>query len=190
MAAKIRVLPATPERWPDLAALFGPRGACGGCWCMYWRRTAADFNRRKGRANRASLRSLVTSGRLPGLVAYTDRTAVGWCSVGPRDAFPRLEQARALRRIDAEPVWSVVCFYVSQSHRRQGISVALLEGAAAFARRQGARILEGYPVEPRGSDYADAFAWTGTAGAFRAAGFVEARRASPTRPIMRRYLGV
>ena len=124
---------------------------------MYWRRTAADFNRRKGRANRASLRGLVTSGRLPGLLAYIDRTPAGWCSVGPRDAFPRLEQARVLRRIDAEPVWSVVCFYVSQSHRRQGISVALLEGAAAFARRHGARILEGYPVEPRGSDYADAF---------------------------------
>ena len=24
--------PLTPDRWPDLEALFGPRGAVGGCW--------------------------------------------------------------------------------------------------------------------------------------------------------------
>ena len=23
----------TPDRWGDLEALFGERGACGGCWC-------------------------------------------------------------------------------------------------------------------------------------------------------------
>jgi GNAT superfamily N-acetyltransferase len=155
---------------------------------MYWRRTAADFNRQKGRANRAALRRLVRSGRVPGLLAYMDSTPVGWCSVAPRDAYPRLEQARVLRRIDAEPVWSVVCFYVARAHRRQGISVALLQGAALFARRRGARILEGYPVDPHERDYADAFVWTGTAATFRAAGFTEARRVSPTRPIMRRCL--
>jgi GNAT superfamily N-acetyltransferase len=155
---------------------------------MYWRRRAADFNRKKGPANRASLRGLVKSGSLPGLLAYADGTPVGWCSVAPRDAFPRLEQARVLQRIDLEPVWSVVCFYVAPALRRRRISVALLEAATVFAGRRGARILEGYPVDPSRRDYADAFAWTGTAAAFRAAGFVEARRASPTRPIMRRYL--
>jgi len=156
---------------------------------MYWRRPAGEFTRAKGRANRASLRGLVASGRVPGLLAYLGGTAVGWCSVAPRDAFPRLERARVLPRIDAEQVWSVVCFYVARPHRRQGISVALLEGAASFAQRQGARILEGYPVDPGGADYADAFAWTGTVAAFRAAGFSEARRVSPIRPIMRRQLG-
>ncbi len=25
------VHPVTPDRWPDLERLFGPRGACGGC---------------------------------------------------------------------------------------------------------------------------------------------------------------
>jgi GNAT superfamily N-acetyltransferase len=188
MASKIAVWPVTRERWTDLAALFGPRGACAGCWCMYWRRAAPDFLRGRGQANRASLRRLVTSGRIPGLLAYLDRMPVGWCSVAPRDSFPRLERARVLPRIDAEPVWSVVCFYVARGYRRRGVSVALLEGAASFARRQGARILEGYPVDPRESDYADAFAWTGTAAAFREAGFTEARRVSPIRPIMRRLL--
>ncbi len=38
-AEKIRIAPLTGENWPDLEALFGPRGAVGGCWCMYWRQT-------------------------------------------------------------------------------------------------------------------------------------------------------
>jgi len=27
----------TPRLWPALAELFGANGACGGCWCMWWR---------------------------------------------------------------------------------------------------------------------------------------------------------
>jgi hypothetical protein len=26
-----------PELWPQLEALFGKNGACGGCWCWWWR---------------------------------------------------------------------------------------------------------------------------------------------------------
>jgi len=188
MPPNIRIAPVTPARWDDLVALFGPRGACGGCWCMHWRRPAAEFTRGKGRGNRAALRRLVASGAVPGVLAYADGVPVGWCSVAPRDAYPRLERARVLRRVDAEPVWSVVCFFIARAHRRHGLSVALLEGAAAFARRRGARILEGYPVEPQASPMPDVFAWTGTAAAFRAAGFLEVARRSATRPIMRRVL--
>ena len=53
----------------------------------------------------------------------------------------------------------------------------------------GARIVEGYPVEPRRGSMPDAFAWTGTASAFRRAGFVEVLRRSATRPIMRFVVG-
>jgi len=35
--------PLTPERWTDLAKLFGERGGCGGCWCMYWEGSAHGF---------------------------------------------------------------------------------------------------------------------------------------------------
>ncbi len=189
MLPKIRISPVTPDRWHHLVALFGSRGACGGCWCMYWRRPAAEFTRGKRRGNREALRSLVAAGAVPGVLAYADGVPVGWCSVAPRDAYPRLERARVLRRVDAEPVWSVVCFFIARAHRRQYLSVALLEGAAAFARRRGARILEGYPVEPHAPPIPDAFAWIGTAAAFRAAGFLEVARRSATRPIMRRVLG-
>ena len=42
------ILPARPDDWDDLARLFGARGACGGCWCMWWRLARADFVRGKG----------------------------------------------------------------------------------------------------------------------------------------------
>ena len=187
-AFDLQLEPVTPQRWGDVVALFGARGACGGCWCMYWRRASADYDQGKGRGNRDALRRLVAASKTPGLLAYGRGQPVGWCAVAPREAYPRLERARVLKRIDDRPVWSVVCLFVAKPHRRNGVSVALLEAAAEFATARGARILEGYPVEPRHGPLPDPFAWTGTASAFRAAGFGEAARGSPTRPIMRLML--
>jgi GNAT superfamily N-acetyltransferase len=90
--------------------------------------------------------------------------------------------------VDDRPVWSVVCFFVARPHRRRGLTVRLLREACRYARARGASLLEGYPVEPVSGKTPDAFAWTGLASAFRAAGFVEVERRSPTRPIMRRHL--
>jgi GNAT superfamily N-acetyltransferase len=154
---------------------------------MHWRLNRSEFERQKGAANRAAMRALVANGRRsPGVLAYLGGEPVGWCAVAPREEYVRLERARVLRRIDAAPVWSIVCIFVAAEHRRRGISAALIEGAARFAGGQGATIVEGYPVEAEGRDIPPVFAWTGTAAAFRTAGFREAGRRAPTRPIMRR----
>lgn len=182
----LRVLPASPERWQELEELFGERGACGGCWCMYWRLPRAEFERGKGAPNRAGLRALVASGDPPGLIAYLAGRPVGWCSVGPRDAFPRLERSRILRPVDDAPVWSVVCLFVARPFRGRGVSVALLRAAAEHAASHGAGMVEGYPVDPRRGRVPDAFAWTGIEAGFRRAGFREVARRSEGRPIMRR----
>lgn len=181
----VDVVPATPDRWEDLEGLFGPRGACAGCWCQYWRVQAGEFEAGKGEANREALRRQVRGGETPGLLAYLGGEGAGWCAVGPRERYPRLARSRILRPVDAEPVWSVVCLFVARSHRRKGVSVALLRGATEWAAARGARVVEGYPVEPREGRMPDAFAWTGTAAAFRKAGFREVARRSETRPIMR-----
>lgn len=179
------VAPLTPDRWKDLETLFGERGACGGCWCMWWRLKRSEFEAGKGAANRRAFRSIVTSGREPGLLAYLDGEPVGWCAVEPRERYPALERSRVLAPVDEEPVWSVTCLFVARPHRRSGVSVALLRGSVAHARARGARLVEGYPVEPREDRAPDAFVWTGTLAAFRSAGFEEVLRRSPTRPIVR-----
>jgi GNAT superfamily N-acetyltransferase len=177
--------PLTPDRWPDLVRLFGTRGACAGCWCMWPRLRGGEFSRGQGDGNRRALHRIVKAGDPPGLLAYAGGEPVGWCALGPREAYGRIENSRTLARVDDRPVWSVVCFFITRSHRKRGLTVRLLREAIRYARGRGARVLEGYPVEPRQGKTADVFAWTGLAASFRRAGFVEVARRSPTRPIMR-----
>src|ERR1051325_9862983 len=168
---RIKCVPLTPERWADLETLFGPRGACGGCWCMLWRLSRADFERDKGANNRAAMRALVDAGAMPGILAYLDGEPVGWCAVAPRSDYPALERSRVLKRLDDAPVWSVSCLFVRKDCRRQGISVKLLRAAIDFVRECGGQIVEGYPVEPKKGEMPAAFAWTGLASAFLHADF-------------------
>lgn len=177
--------PLTAERWPDLEQLFGPRGACGGCWCMVWRLPRAIFDQQKGEGNRAALQALVAAGESPGILAYLGEAAVGWCAIAPREVYPALARSRVLRPLDAQPVWSVTCFFVARQVRGQGVSVQLLQAAVAFAAARGATLVEGYPMVPQNETMPAAFAWTGTLSAFLQAGFTEAARHSEKRPIMR-----
>ncbi len=180
--------PLTAERWPDLVKLFGKRGACGGCWCMWWRCGRAEFERKKGTGNKRALHKIVNSSPPPGLLAYLGDEPVGWCAVAPRDQYARLTNSRIFGPVDDEPVWSVVCFYVARPFRKRGITEALLAAAVRFAGECGARVVEGYPVAPAKDRVPDVFAYTGFVSTFAAAGFSEVLRRSPTRPIMRRRL--
>lgn len=178
--ADITIEPLTPERWHDFETLFGPRGACGGCWCMYFRLPNRDFVANKGDGNRFAMFRLVQDGPVPGLIAYVDGQPAGWCAVAPRLDYPRLANSRILAPLDDQPVWSVVCFFIARGHRRQGLSTRLLLAAADYARSQGAAILEGYPETPRQEKAPDVFLYVGAVSAFQKAGFVEAARRSPT----------
>ncbi len=183
--AKLEFHPVTPKRWRDLEKLFGERGACGGCWCMWWRLKWSQFEKQKGAGNKKALKKIVEAGEAPGLLAYAGREPVGWCSIAPRESYPRLERSRILKKVDDQPVWSATCFFVAQPCRRQGLSVKLLRAAVAYAKKKGARMVEGYPVEPKKKNFPCVFACIGLASAFRRAGFKEVLRRSPTRPIMR-----
>jgi GNAT superfamily N-acetyltransferase len=180
--------PLSPDRWDDLARLFGPRGACAGCWCMWWRRPRADFVRGKGDGNRRAFRRVVAAGPPPGVLAYAGGQPVGWCAIAPRDAYPRFIRSRVLAPVDDAPVWSITCFFVARAWRGRGVTRALIEAAARFARGRGARLVEGYPVDAHDRQ-ADAFVYTGLASTFTKAGFQEVARRSPTRPIVRRAAG-
>ncbi len=180
--------PLNRDHWNDFEELFGKRGACGGCWCMWWRIKRSDFNRQKGEGNRQAMKKLVESGKIPGLLACQRGKAVGWCSIAPREDFPVLLNSRILKPIDNQPVWSIVCFFISKEHRRSGLTGQLIKAAIDFARHRGAKIIEAYPVEPQKKQMPAVFAYTGFASTFRKAGFQEVARRSPTRPIMRFYI--
>jgi GNAT superfamily N-acetyltransferase len=170
------------RRWADLELLFGPNGACGGCWCMYWRQRLGErWETVKGETNRRRLRALARRGRLHGAIAYEGDEPVGWVSFERRVDLPRLDRAPSLACDDAASVWSLPCFYIKAKWRRRGVASALLAFAVTALRKRGARTLEAYPVrmEGRGKITSPAFAWTGAYPMFARAGF---REVGPRRP--------
>ncbi len=177
-----------PANWDDFVAIMGEKGGCGGCWCMLWRLSKKAFDAGAGSGNRDAMKRIFDSGQVPGLVAKQDGRTVGWIQVDRRSAFPRLQNSRVLKPVDEQDVWSVSCFLVDKSVRRQGVSGALLMAACEFAKENGATIIEGYPIDTPKTSYPSVYAWTGFVSAFRDAGFSEVERRSQTRPIMRKAL--
>lgn len=185
---EIEFYPLTSDRWSDLEKLFGERGACGGCWCMWWRLKPSEYERQKGEGNRKAMKAIVDKGEIPGILAYAKGVPVAWCSVAHRSHFSMLSRSRILKQVDEKPVWSIVCLFVKKSRRNQGLSIKLLSAAIEYVKQQGGQVVEGYPIEPKKDRMPEVFASTGLASAFRQAGFIECVRRSETRPIMRCHI--
>lgn len=190
-AGELEIQPLTTERFADLAQLFNEGGDPKWCWCQYFRKQGLDWTNSTTAGNRSALESLATRPDLaPGLVGYRDGRVVGWVSLAPREDYGRLEKAQVLARVDATPVWSIVCFVVSKTARGQGVAAAMLQGAIAYAREHGAIMLEAYPVAATRGRISPANAFHGVQSMYERAGFsVVATRqwnkTSPVRPIMR-----
>ncbi len=182
---KLTIRPLTPELWPALEDLFADSAICQRCWCMYWR-TGPAYRKKPNEENRAAFHKVVKDGPPPGLIALDGKLAVGWCQLTPRAALPHLAREWRLKAIDEQPVWSISCFYVRKSHRRGGVSAALIEAALAVARRAKAPALEAYPFD---SELSPSSTSTGFASTFARAGFKTVARHIPARPIMRHDLG-
>ncbi len=185
----IETHPLTPDRWAEFEMLMGLRGGAEGCWCMLWRQSAAAYRDGRGAGNRRAMAARVRDGACPpGILAYRDGAPVGWISVAPRVEFPRMANSRIIGPVDGLPVWSVTCFFIKPGNRGKGVATTLLIAASDFAASHGAKLIEGYPIDPLGKRYANAFAWTGLMRVFEKAGFTEVARRSEKRPVMRRAL--
>lgn len=179
--------PLTPAEWEDLEALFGKRGAYGGCWCMWWRMRRRDWDRMRSRDRKQAFHEIVHSDQsAPGILAYVGDRAIGWCSVAPRETYVAMRHSRTLRAIDDQPVWSIACFYVAVGFRRQGVLTGLLHAAIQHVREQGGTIIEAYPLRPLKRSAAESF--MGVTSTFLEAGFEEVAQTSPSRSIVRYYL--
>jgi GNAT superfamily N-acetyltransferase len=184
------VRPLTDQTWADLEELFGlPGGSIvRGCWCLYYRKVGqVGIGKAQAPSNKAELHGLVRSGVVPGLVGYADGSPVGWISLGPREDYRRLERSRVMKPVDDTPVWSIVCAYVAKRYRGKGYQHKLLAGAIDYARGQGVRMLEAYPVDKPERSHDD-FMFFGSRSLYERAGFHEVVRRSQTRVVMRRGL--
>lgn len=155
---------------------------------MFWRIKGSEFSASGNKGNKAAMQRIVARNEIPGLLAYVNKKPVGWISLGPKEQFGRIERSPLFKAIDKQPVWSVVCFFIAHEYRNRGVGKGLLAAAADYARTQGARILEAYPIDTKGKRREDAALFTGTQPLFEQAGFKEIIRRKERRPVMRKKL--
>jgi hypothetical protein len=94
-----------------------------------------------------------------------------------------------MKAVDDKSAWSVICFVVPAEYRGQGVARALLAGAVAYAKEQGATLIEAYPVDKPARSNDDTM-WFGAKSMYDKAGFREVARRKPHRPIVRKSIGV
>jgi GNAT superfamily N-acetyltransferase len=181
---RLTIRPLTPDLWPALEELFGDSAVCQRCWCMYWR-IGPGYRALPSQRNKAAFRKVVKDGPPPGLIAMDGDLAVGWCQLTPRAALPQLAREWRLKTVDDQPVWSISCFYVRKTHRKSGVTTALIEAALKAAKRAKAPALEAYPFD---RDLSPSTTSTGVASTFTRLGFKTVARHIPARPIMRHDL--
>jgi GNAT superfamily N-acetyltransferase len=152
---------------------------------MWYRLPRREYEAGRGEPNRRALRELAESARPPGLIGYADGEPVAWCSIAPRAEYRRLLAARSMRPADDVPAWSIMCLFVTRTHRRRGYSIEMIRAACAFAHAEGARVVEAYPIRPSSDEVPPVFAAQGTLAAFLEAGFVEEKELSSARALVR-----
>jgi hypothetical protein len=177
--------PLTPDRWADFEELLGPKGAYGGCWCMWWRLPRKQFESQQGEQNRRAMKAIVDSGKIPGIIAYQGSRPIAWCAVAPREEYGALNRSRVLKAIDDQPVWSIVCFYLAKEQRRSGLLENLIRAAVDHTRQHGGSIVEAYPTAVRSKKAPPTSTYMGFPEVFARVGFVECAQPSASKRIMR-----
>ena len=181
--------PLTKKNWSKFVQLFGDKGACANCWCMYYRLNKADFAEGKvDSGNKDAMKAIVTAGKPTGILSFFDNEPIAWCAFAPREDFIKLEKSRVHKRIDDKAVWSIPCFFIRKDFRRIGVSVQLLKAVIAYAKKKKIKVIEAYPTIPTKEPLPDTFAWIGLYKSFERAGFIIADRTSKNRPMVRFYV--
>jgi len=186
---RFTIEPLTKDNWAGFVELFGEKGACGNCWCMFYRLGNKEYQSGKAdQGNKKAMKKIVWEDRPAGLLGFVEGQAIAWCAFAPREDFIRLEKSRVHKRIDDKKVWSVPCIFIHKDFRRAGVAEKLLKEAIKYAGENGIKILEAYPVIPGQGKLPDSFAWFGFLKSFERAGFEIVDRTSKNRPMVRYYI--
>ena len=145
---KIKVKPVDKKTWVDFETLFKSKGGPSYCWCMAWRMTKDELKYNNSISRKQFIKRRVWSKTPIGLLAYVDQEPIAWCSIAPRETYQRLGGDERL-----EDVWSIACFFIKKEYRDQGLIDVLIENAKRYARKNGAKYLEAYPVETDSPSY-------------------------------------
>lgn len=186
MEPSITIREIIPTDFPVIERLFGPSGACAGCWCMFWRMGANEWKLKgQNENNRRAFQLIIEQSKVHAAIAFAGEEPVGWVTFGPRESFPRIENSRVLKRDAPRGTWTIPCFYIPRKWRGKGIANQLLNEAVHYCKDHGALEVEGYPIEHADPDHPRRATdiYTGVATQFARAGFHPIPRAEKLRSI-------
>ena len=154
--AQLSIIPANQASWADLQAVFGTADYPGMCYCQHYKTRDCHWSSLSGEERHRRLREQTRCDNprattTSGLVAYLGRSrSAGWRSshARPIPACAKVRTVWSGRQEDKtdDGVWAVTCFVTRKGYRKRGITYALAAAAVGFARDQGARALEAYPM--------------------------------------------
>jgi GNAT superfamily N-acetyltransferase len=173
--SKIKIKPVDKSTWEDFEKLFSSKGSPSYCWCMAWRMTTEELKHNNSKSRKQFIKQRVSSGTPIGLLAYTEDEPIAWCSIAPRETYRKLGGDERL-----ENAWSIVCFFIKKAYRNQGLMNILINHAKKYARKNGAKYLEAYPVAPDSPSYR----FMGFVETFEKADFNFVRKAGSRRNVM------
>lgn len=191
--SELRIVPANQASWEELQSVL--TGAAHRCQCQRVRLGDHDWWHMPQEERASILRAETNCGdpraeSTIGIVGYLDDEPVAWCAIDRRGVYGRLRGspvpwAGRSEDPDAEDVWAIACLIVRSGHRHQGHTYPMVAGAVEFARQQGARVVEGYPMLTSGSKITWDELHVGPVGPFVAAGFEQVSHPSKRRVVMR-----
>jgi GNAT superfamily N-acetyltransferase len=171
----IKIKPVEKSNWRDFETLFSSKGGPGYCWCMAWRMNKDELKSNNSSNRKKFIKQRVWSETPIGLLAYINNEPIAWCSIAPRETYQRLGGDETL-----ENVWSIACFYIKREFRDHGLIDQLIASAKEYAKGNGAKYVEAYPVEPDSPSYR----FMGFVKTFEKAGFSFVKKAGTRRHVM------
>lgn len=195
MEEELRIVPANLASPEDLDAVFGARGIGHRCRCQRYRLERGETFAGTPVEERAARLVDQTGAGDPdaptasGLVAFLGDEPVGWVAVAPRSDHQGLVREFTVPWKDRDEdrsdstVWAITCVFVRAGHRRRGISRALAAAAVDYAREQGARAVEAYPIVT--TAVIEEELHVGTVPTFAAAGLAEVAHPTKRRKVLR-----
>ena len=154
--ANITIEPATADRFDDAQHALTGGGDGAAANASGGRSPTPSSSRPRSDERRELLRDEIAAGPPPALIAYVDGEAAGLgprrpahppgrASAAPRTS-PRTHRRAVGRRLGLGGDAASSC---ASEHRGEGLNARLLDAAVDFARENGARVIEAYPIDPR-----------------------------------------
>jgi GNAT superfamily N-acetyltransferase len=176
---KINIRPVDATTWKDFETLFKSKGAPAYCWCMAWRMTKDELKQNTSSNRKKFIRKRVSTGVPIGLLGYDGDEPIAWCSIAPRETYQRLGGDERL-----DSVWSIACFFIKKEYRNHGLVHLLIKNAIKYAKENGGKYLEAYPVDADSPSYR----FMGFVDTFKKAEFTFVKKAGSRRNVMVRKI--